>query len=105
MTRRARQKPHRPPPAPLSMPVIDEELDLHGMSVDEALAAVDQLLRRHRGRTGAVLRIIHGHSNGAPDSIRRRVRYALDTVWRRHVKRYRYDLHNPGSTLLEVSGL
>jgi DNA-nicking Smr family endonuclease len=83
---------------------VDEELDLHGMAVDEALAAVDQMLARHRGRPGSVLRVVHGHSNSSPDSIRKRLRLALDTVWKRRVNRYRIDFHNPGATLIEVSG-
>jgi len=79
---------------------VDEDLDLHGMAVDEALVAVEALLRRHRA--GAMVRLIHGHSNRGADSIRARVRLALASVWRGRVKRFRADFHNPGATLVEV---
>jgi DNA-nicking Smr family endonuclease len=79
---------------------VDEDLDLHGMAVDEALAAVESLLRRHRA--GATVRLIHGHSNRGPDSIRTRVRVALESVWRARVRRFRTDFHNPGATLVEI---
>jgi hypothetical protein len=51
-----------------------------------------------------MVRLIHGHSNAGPDSIRKRVRLALDTVWSRRVRRYRTDFHNPGATLVELTG-
>jgi DNA-nicking Smr family endonuclease len=88
------------PPQPRPEYPVDEDLDLHGMAVDEALVAVEALLRRHRA--GATVRLIHGHSNRGADSIRTRVRVALESVWRGRVKRFRTDFHNPGATLVEI---
>jgi DNA-nicking Smr family endonuclease len=88
------------PPQPRAEYPVDEDLDLHGMAVDEALVAVEALLRRHRA--GATVRLIHGHSNRGADSIRTRVRLALESVWRGRVKRFRTDFHNPGATLVEI---
>jgi DNA-nicking Smr family endonuclease len=85
-------------------PEPEEELDLHGMAVDEALAAVDVLLTAYRGKAGILLRLIHGHSNRGPDSIRVRLHQNLATVWKRRVARYRLDFHNHGATLIETSG-
>ena len=102
------KKPKAPPlhqPRASLGPEPDEELDLHGMAVDEALAAVDQLLLRHKGRSGVILRLIHGHSNRGLDSIRTRLHQALGTVWKRKVARYRLDFHNHGATLVETSGV
>ncbi len=82
---------------------VEEELDLHGMAVDEALVAVGQLLERH-GKPGSILRVVHGHSNSAPDSIRKSLHRNFETVWKRRVKRYRLDFNNPGATLLEIAG-
>jgi DNA-nicking Smr family endonuclease len=87
-----------PPPSP-EFPA-DEDLDVHGMAVDEALAAAEALLSRHRA--GAVVRVIHGHSNRGPDSIRTRLRFALESVWKNRVRRFRPDFHNPGATLIEI---
>jgi len=83
---------------------IDEELDLHGMAVDEAMAAADQLLERYHKRPGAILRVVHGSSNSAPNSIRKSLHRNFETVWKRRVNRYRLDILNPGATILEVSG-
>ncbi len=80
---------------------VDEEVDLHGMAVDEALVAAEAALSRHR--RGSVIRLVHGHSNRGHDSIRTRLRLALDSVWSIRVKRYRTDFHNPGATLVEIA--
>ena len=101
--KKAKPVPTHQPRAPLG-PIPEEELDMHGMAVDEALAAADALLSRYRGRPGAVLRLIHGHSNRGPDSIRTRLHHALATVWKRRVLRFRLDFHNHGATLVETSG-
>ena len=95
-------KPSNPPPVLYDF-AIEEELDLHGMAVDEAIVAAGLLLERHRGKSGRILRIVHGHSNSAPDSIRKSLHRNLNTVWKRQVKRYRLDFHNPGATLLEMA--
>lgn len=39
----------------------DEELDLHGLTVDEALSEIDQFLYQHSGET---ILIIHGKGTG-----------------------------------------
>ena len=79
----------------------DEDVDLHGMAVDEALAAAEEALNRHR--SGAVVRLIHGSSNRGPDSIRTRLLLSLNSVWKSKVKRSRLDFHNPGATLVEIA--
>lgn len=88
------------PARPQEFPV-DEEIDLHGMAVDEALAAAESMLKRHR--SGAMLRMIHGHSNRGNDSIRTNLHRALSSVWKIRVKRFRTDFHNPGATLIEIA--
>lgn len=88
------------PARPAEFPV-DEEIDLHGMAVDEALTAAESMLKRHRA--GAMLRMIHGHSNRGNDSIRTNLHRALTSVWKSRVKRFRTDFHNPGATLIELA--
>ncbi len=88
------------PARPQEFPV-DEEVDLHGMAVDEALTAADGLLKRHRA--GAMVRIIHGHSNKGNDSIRTNLHRALGSVWKNRIKRFRTDFMNPGATLIEIA--
>jgi DNA-nicking Smr family endonuclease len=80
--------------------VVDEEIDLHGQSIAEALVAVELALARHHGRPGAILRLIHGHSSGNVGSIRGALHRNLETVWRRQVKSFRPEPGNPGATLV-----
>src|SRR5690606_33898257 len=89
-----------PPSRPAEYPV-DEEVDLHGMAVDEALVAAESLLRRHRA--GATVRLIHGHSNRGPDSIRTGIHRALTSNRKQRVKRFRTEFPNPGATLVELA--
>ncbi len=100
-----KKKSKSPTPAPVLYPfTIEEELDLHGMAVDEAMAAAEQFLERYENKPGTILRIIHGHSNIAPDSIRKSLQRNFATVWKHRIKRHRLDVHNPGATLLEIAG-
>lgn len=81
---------------------VDEELDLHGCAVDEALALVELALARHRGRPGSVIRLIHGHSSGNSGSIKGALRRGLESVWKSRVAAYRPEPGNPGATLVRL---
>ena len=104
MKKKKAREPKPEKPARREFPV-DEELDLHGMAVDEALVAADQVFIRNRGKAGTYLRFIHGHSNPGPDSIKTRLHLALRTAWKRRVKRFRMDFFNTGATLVETTGI
>lgn len=79
----------------------DEELDLHGLSIAEAMALVDLALARW-APSGGTLRVIHGHSSGASDSIKGALRRNLESVWKSRVAAFRPEPGNPGSTLIRV---
>lgn len=74
------------------------------MALDEAEAAVEALLERHRSRPGATLLIIHGRSTVGPDSIRTRVTRHLQGKWRSRIRRSRADFLNPGALWVEIAG-
>lgn len=82
-------------------PVVDEELDLHGLSILEAMAQVDLAITRW-ARSGGSLRVIHGHSSGASDSIKGALRRNLASVWKGRVAAFRPEPGNPGSTLIRA---
>ena len=44
---------------------VAAELDLHGMTANEAYAAVGEFLKRARTRNARCVRIIHGKGNGS----------------------------------------
>lgn len=87
---------------------VEEEIDLHGMAIDEAIALVEMALGRYRSRPGTCLRIIHGHSSGRPDpttgvradSIKGTLHRNLASVWKRRVRAFRQEPGNPGATLI-----
>jgi DNA-nicking Smr family endonuclease len=79
---------------------VDEELDLHGLAIDEAMAMVELAFARWRNRPGACIRIIHGKSSGTRDSIKGMLRHNLETRWKGKVDAYRQEPANPGATLI-----
>ena len=89
-----------PPPARMGVEV-DEELDLHGLSIAEAMALVEMALARW-APSGGSLRVIHGHSSGASDSIKGALRRNLDSVWKSRIAAVRPEPGNAGSTLIRV---
>ncbi|MBW8890553.1 MAG: Smr/MutS family protein [Fibrobacteres bacterium] len=80
---------------------VDEELDLHGLSIAEAMAQVELALARWTP-SGGSLRVIHGHSSGASDSIKGALRRKLESVWKSRIAAVRPEPGNPGSTLIRV---
>lgn len=93
--------PNKPPVR--MAPFADEEIDLHGLAVDEAMVQVELAIGRHRYRPGACLRIIHGHSSGNQNSIKGALRRNLETKWRSRIRSFRPEPANPGATLILVA--
>ncbi|MDQ3003248.1 MAG: Smr/MutS family protein [Fibrobacterota bacterium] len=82
---------------------VDEEIDLHGLAIDEAMVQVELALARWGKRPGACLRIIHGQSSGTRDSIKGALRRNLESSWKNKVRSFRQEFANPGSTLVLVA--
>lgn len=80
---------------------VDEEIDLHGLTIAEAMAQVEMALARW-SRTGGRIRCIHGHSSGNADSIKGALRRNLGSVWKSKVDAFRPEPGNPGTTLIRV---
>lgn len=91
-----------PPPATRPALPVDEEVDLHGMAVDEAMVQAELALKRWQGRSGAVIRFIHGHSSGDSGSIKGALKRSLQTLWKSRVQGMRPEPGNPGATLVKL---
>jgi DNA mismatch repair protein MutS2 len=78
-------------------PTAAQSIDLHGMTVDEALAAVDAFVNDAILASLAEVRIIHGRSGG-------RLKAAMHARLRqlRPVRDFRVDPRNPGVTLVTL---
>lgn len=79
---------------------VVEELDLHGLTVAEAMAQVEMALARWSRRGDAVIRVIHGQSSGSQGTIKGTLRRNLETVWKGRVLGFRPEPGNPGATLI-----
>jgi hypothetical protein len=95
-----RKAPRPGPPARLAIE-IDEEIDLHGLSIAEAMAQAEMALARW-SRAGGRLRFIHGHSSGSADSIKGALRRNLGSAWKGKIDSFRPEPGNPGATLVRV---
>lgn len=95
------EKPEGPAQVRLPFPV-EEEVDLHGMAVDEAMVQAELALKRWQGRSGAVLRFIHGHSSGNAGSIKGALKRSLETLWKNRVRSVKPEPGNPGATLVKL---
>jgi DNA-nicking Smr family endonuclease len=107
MGNKGRKKPERAPSGEGQGPrpgritaAVEEELDLHGLAIDEAMAQVEMALARWRNRPGACIRVIHGKSSGTRDSIKGMFRHNLETRWKGKVAAFRQEPANPGATLV-----
>ena len=76
---------------------VSASIDLHGMTVDEAVAAVDVFLNDAMLASIEEVRIIHGRSGG-------RLRGAVHARLRRivSVRGFRLDPRNPGVTIVTL---
>ncbi|MDB5106226.1 MAG: Smr domain [Fibrobacteres bacterium] len=82
---------------------VEEEIDLHGLAIDEAMVQVELALARWRNRSGACIRVIHGKSSGTRESIKGMLLHNLETVWKGKVRTFRQEFGNPGSSLVFLS--
>lgn len=100
----SRRKNSPPSPKPLARtPLeVDEEVDLHGLAVDEALVQAELAIGRWKGREGTVIRLIHGYSSGNSGSIKGALKRQLETLWKSRIAAFRAEPGNPGATLVRM---
>ena len=90
---RRKPEPSESPEAEGALPA-SASLDLHGKTVEEALAALDEFLNEALLASHAEVRIIHGRSGGRiRDAVHKRLRELPP------VRAFRVDPRNPGVTI------
>lgn len=81
---------------------VDEELDLHGMTIDQGVAAVDEFLQMAGSFGLHCVRIIHGIGPQKGVSMRNSVRKFLDSKCGKLIESKRIEGHNDGAVLVFV---
>jgi DNA-nicking Smr family endonuclease len=81
---------------------VDEELDLHGMTIAQGIAAVDEFLQMAGSFNLHCVRIIHGIGPEKGISMRRAIRKHLDTKCGRFIESKQVEGHNDGAVVVYV---
>jgi DNA mismatch repair protein MutS2 len=93
----ARAQPVAPIPERLARTHAAASLDLHGMTVDEALSALESFLNEAILAGHAEVRVIHGRSGGRlKAAVHRRLKQVSS------VRGFRIDPANPGLTIVAL---
>ncbi len=79
---------------------VDEQIDLHGCTIDEALALADGFLNMCKRNGARSARIIHGHGRKSPESIAWQLKRKLSTEWKHRFESVRAEPYNSGALIL-----
>ena len=79
---------------------VDEDVDLHGLVISEAMAQAEMAIARWSRTPDACIRLIHGASSGTRESIKGALRRNLETVWKGRIRGFKPEPGNPGATLV-----
>ena len=89
-------------PASWDTPLPEDEIDLHGMTADEAAEAVERRMSQMSIAGLSVLRVIHGGGNPAYGNVKKIIDRKVRSEWRNRVLFYRTEIENAGSSILKI---
>ena len=89
-------------PASWGTPLPEDEIDLHGMTADEAAEAVERRMSQMSIAGLSVLRVIHGGGNPAYGNVKKIIDRKVRSEWRNRVVFYRTEIENAGSSILKI---
>ena len=106
----AAERPERGPrgrkmrrsPASWELPVPEDEIDLHGMTADEAAEAVERRIDDLLIAGLKVLRVIHGGGNPEYGNVKRIIDRKVRSEWKNRVLLYRVEPDNAGSSIMKI---
>jgi len=78
------------------------EIDLHNLTVDESLGAVEMAMEMMEKAGMKTLRIVHGGGNPGYGPIKKALDRVIRTRWNQKVSGWRLEKDNPGSSLLQL---
>lgn len=100
--RLARGRKMRRNPAAWDLPMPEDEIDLHGMTADEAAEAVERRIDDLTIAGLKVLRVIHGGGNPSYGNVKRIIDRKVRSEWSNRIRLYKVEPDNAGSSILII---
>ncbi|WP_298768010.1 Smr/MutS family protein [uncultured Fibrobacter sp.] len=98
--RNPRGRKMRRSPAAWELPIPEDEIDLHGMTSDEAAEAVERRIDDLMIAGLKILRVIHGGGNPSYGNVKRIIDRKVRSEWSNRVKLYKVEPDNAGSSIM-----
>lgn len=87
-------------PSAWELPVPEDEIDLHGMTSDEAAEAVERRIDDLMIAGLKILRVIHGGGNPSYGNVKRIVDRKVRSEWSNRIQLYKVEPDNAGSSIM-----
>ena len=100
--RMTRGRKMRRNPAAWDLPMPEDEIDLHGMTADEAAEAVERRIDDLTIAGLKVLRVIHGGGNPSYGNVKRIIDRKVRSEWSNRIRLYKVEPDNAGSSILII---
>ena len=97
--RAPRGRKMRRSPAAWELPVPEDEIDLHGMTSDEAAEAVERRIDDLMIAGLKILRVIHGGGNPSYGNVKRIIDRKVRSEWSNRIQLYKVEPDNAGSSI------
>ena len=101
-TRAPRGRKMRRSPAAWELPRPEDEIDLHGMTSDEAAEAVERRIDDLMIAGLKILRVIHGGGNPSYGNVKRIIDRKVRSEWKNRVVFYKVEPDNAGSSIMKI---
>ncbi len=87
-------------PSAWELPIPEDEIDLHGMTSDEAAEAVERRIDDLMIAGLKVLRVIHGGGNPSYGNVKRIIDRKVRSEWSNRIQLYKVEPDNAGSSIM-----
>ena len=98
--RSTRGRKMRRSPSAWELPVPEDEIDLHGMTSDEAAEAVERRIDDLMIAGLKILRVIHGGGNPSYGNVKRIIDRKVRSEWSNRIQLYKVEPDNAGSSIM-----
>ncbi len=102
-TRNFRGKKMRRSPSAWEFPMPEDEIDLHGLTADEAAEAVERRIDDLLIADLSVLRVIHGGGNPEYGNVKHIIDRKVRSEWKNRIVFYKVEPDNAGSSIMKLT--